>query len=117
MKKLEIRTPEERQKLINQITEFRTKEGLTTEKACEKAGVNLHTFYNWTRGKKTGKRKYRKRKPKVETALVPMEVTGQTIRDGFRQSAGSNSRPTVSQAAEMLAVMNARSMQYLLQGE
>jgi transposase-like protein len=113
-----FRSPEEKQKLIAAAKELMNgPENISVAKACAKAGLSVSNYYAWNKKKgKTGKRK--KRKPIVETALVPINPTTQDrLTDDVNSATdGGNNRPTMAQAVELLGRMNAASLATLLQG-
>jgi hypothetical protein len=79
--------------------------------------VKPFTYYNWVAAKKPKGRKAlkKKRRPTVETALVPTEPPTATLHD-FRKSTGTNGPVNLEYAADVLASMNARSLRTLLGG-
>lgn len=111
------RTPEERQKLIDEVTRLNNVENITIRDACKKIGITYFQWHYWTKGKKrtpskTGKRR-RKNKPVLVTELVPsIPQTNERISVDF---GNDGKRPTASQVADLLAQMNATSLRTLLQ--
>lgn len=113
MKTRTQRTPEERQALISQVLELRKNPDISLPEACKEVGVNYHTFMKWQegKGKKLGKRKYAKKRKKSQPVLVTSLVKiPETNENKFGGNFDSNEQPDPYQVAEMLAVMNARSL-------
>lgn len=61
---------EEKQKLVSDFQNLK-KEGFTNAQACEKLNVPLPTIYKWITPKYQKRAKVSKRRPVVETLVVP----------------------------------------------
>lgn len=110
MKDRTHRTPEEKQEAIAKVDAAR-KEGLTADKACEKAGVNYSTYMGWlSRKAPKGKKKRKNKKVVVVQELVPMNKTE------HHHGPSGGERPSLAEAAALLAHMNAVSVRTLMQG-
>lgn len=110
------KTPEERKQAIADIKTARKTEDLTLAKACEKVGITVWQFYQWSKkGKKGVIKRRRKKTPIVVNALVP--VKPHTEEDGFNELGNKQEKPNAAQVALLLAQMNAASLRTLLRGE